>query len=85
MTILGVNYKDTPANALGFLEELGNPYAALGADATGRTGLTWGLYGVPETFVIDGAGRVVLRFPGPVTRSILESTIRPALAKAAGQ
>lgn len=84
VTVLGVNYKDTEAQALSFLDELGNPYAAIGADATGRTGLDWGLYGVPETFVIDGAGRVILRFPGPLTRDVVERTIRPAIAGAEG-
>jgi cytochrome c biogenesis protein CcmG/thiol:disulfide interchange protein DsbE len=84
IAIHGINYKDPPANALGFLDELGNPFATLGADASGRTGLDWGLYGVPETFVIDGEGRVILRFPGPVTGRVLEETIRPAIARAAG-
>ena len=84
VTILGVNYKDTEANATAFLTELGNPYAAIGADVTGRTGLDWGLYGVPETFVLDGGGKVILRFPGPLTREVIEQTIRPALAKAGG-
>jgi cytochrome c biogenesis protein CcmG/thiol:disulfide interchange protein DsbE len=83
--IYGVNYKDKPAAALGFLEELGNPYAAVGADETGRMGIEWGLYGVPETFVIDGQGKVVMRFAGPVTQRALEADIRPALAEAAGQ
>ncbi len=83
--INGVNYKDEPANALGFLAELGNPFVALGADASGRTGLNWGVYGVPETFVIDGEGKVVLRYAGPITKDILESTIRPAIAQAAGE
>jgi cytochrome c biogenesis protein CcmG/thiol:disulfide interchange protein DsbE len=80
----GINYKDPAANALAFLAELGNPFATLGADATGRTGLDWGLYGVPETFVIDADGRVILRFPGPITGRVLDETIRPAIARAAG-
>jgi cytochrome c biogenesis protein CcmG, thiol:disulfide interchange protein DsbE len=84
LTILGVNYKDNPAKALAFLDELGNPYAAIGADSTGRMALNWGVYGMPETFVIDGEGKILLRFPGPVTRSILENRIRPALAEASG-
>lgn len=84
VTVLGVNYKDDPAQAQGFLDELGNPYAAIGADASGRTGLDWGLYGVPETFVIDGTGTVILRFPGPLTREVIERTIRPALEAAKG-
>ena len=80
--VYGVNYKDSAANALGFLDELGNPYAAVGADATGRTALDWGLYGVPETFVIDGSGTVVLRFAGPITKTEMDRTILPAIAAA---
>jgi len=82
LAIHGVNYKDTPDKALGFLAEMGNPYATLGADESGRMGLNWGLYGVPETFVIDGNGKVVLRFAGPITAQVLEDRIRPAIAAA---
>lgn len=82
VVIHGVNYKDDPVKAEAFLAELGNPYATIGADA-GRMALDWGLYGVPETFVIDGAGKVVLRFAGPITAQELERLIRPAMAKAA--
>lgn len=85
VTIYGVNYKDKAPQALAFLEELGNPYAAVGQDADGRTGLDWGLYGVPETFVIDGEGKVVTRFAGPVTGRVIEATIRPALESAAAE
>jgi cytochrome c biogenesis protein CcmG, thiol:disulfide interchange protein DsbE len=81
--IYGINYKDDADKALAFLAELGDPYVALGTDG-GRTALDWGLYGVPETYVLDAEGRVVLRFAGPITASILENTIRPALAQAAG-
>jgi cytochrome c biogenesis protein CcmG/thiol:disulfide interchange protein DsbE len=81
--IYGVNYKDEAGKALGFLAELGDPYTAIGADPDGRMALEWGLYGVPETYVIDGDGRVVLRFAGPITESILDNRIRPALAEAA--
>jgi cytochrome c biogenesis protein CcmG/thiol:disulfide interchange protein DsbE len=80
VTIYGVNYKDDPAKALAFLAELGDPFAAIGADPTGRIGIDWGLYGVPETFVIDGDGRVILRFAGPITQRSLEGQIRPAIA-----
>lgn len=80
--IYGVNYKDDPEKALAFLAELGNPFRAIGADATGRMALEWGVYGVPETYVIDGEGRVVLRFAGPITAQELERTIRPAMEKA---
>lgn len=82
--VLGVNYKDRPERAAAFLAELGNPYAAQGADPQGRTALDWGLYGVPETFVIDGQGRVVLRIAGPLTRAELERSLRPAIAGAGG-
>lgn len=81
VTIYGVNYKDRPEDALGFLAELGNPYAAIGADQ-GRMALNWGVYGVPETYVIDGAGNIILRFAGPISAKELERTIRPALAEA---
>ena len=81
VVIFGVNYKDKPEDALGFLAEMGNPYAKLGADA-GRMALDWGVYGVPETYVIDGQGRVVLRWAGPVTEDVLERVIRPAMVGA---
>ena len=80
--IYGINYKDDPAKAEAFLDELGDPYLAIGADVSGRTAIDWGLYGVPETYVIDGEGRVVLRFAGPITQRSLESQIRPAIEEA---
>ncbi len=78
IVIHGINYKDQASNATGFLEELGNPYTKIAKDE-GRTGLDWGLYGVPETFIIDGDGKVLLRHAGPITKRILEETIRPVL------
>ena len=83
VVIYGINYKDKPDAALGFLAEMGNPYAKLGADS-GRMALDWGVYGVPETYVIDGSGTVVLRWAGPITEDVLEKTLRPAIAQAAG-
>lgn len=83
--IYGVNYKDDPAKALAFLDELGDPYVAIGADAGGRMALDWGLYGVPETYVIAGDGTVVLRFAGPITTRVLEETIRPAIKRASSR
>jgi cytochrome c biogenesis protein CcmG/thiol:disulfide interchange protein DsbE len=82
VAIHGINYKDDPAKAMAFLSELGNPYATMGADA-GRMALNWGVYGVPETYVIDGAGKIVLRFAGPLTPEELERRLRPAMEKAA--
>ena len=80
--IYGINYKDDPTKALAFLDELGNPYAGTSQDTEGRTARDWGVYGVPETFVVDKLGRVVARVAGPVTERTLERTIRPALAEA---
>ena len=85
VTIYGVNYKDKPDAALGFLRELGNPYAAIGTDEGGRMGIDWGIYGVPETFIIDGDGKVVDRFPGPITERSLDDVIRAGLKKAAAE
>ena len=82
LPIYGVNQRDDPDNARAFLAELGNPYEGIGGDANGRVSLDWGVYGLPETFVIDGDGTVLLRFAGPVTEVILEKRIRPALAAA---
>jgi len=80
--IYGVNYKDTPEKAAAFLAEVGNPYVGMVSDA-GRMALDWGVYGVPETYVIDGEGKVVLRFAGPITKDALEATLRPAMVEAA--
>lgn len=82
-TVLGVNYRDQPARAEDFLVELGDPFRAVGADPRARLGLDWGVVGLPETFVVDGSGRIVLRYAGPLTDEIVESRIRPALEQAA--
>lgn len=80
--IYGINYKDDPAKALGFLEELGDPYLAIGADSSGRMALDWGVYGVPETYLIDGQGKILLRHAGPVTQRVITETLMPALKEA---
>ncbi|TCP42377.1 DsbE family thiol:disulfide interchange protein [Rhodovulum marinum] len=85
VTIYGVNYKDKPANAMRFLDQLGNPYAAIAADPAGRAAIEWGVYGVPETFVVDGKGQVVLRHPGPLTPEVVAKTLRPAIEAASAQ
>lgn len=84
VTIYGVNYKDKPADALKFLAGVGDPYAAIGADPAGQMAINWGVYGVPETFVIDGKGKVVLRLPGPIVGDVLATNVQPALDRAAG-
>ena len=77
--ILGVNYKDSPVQATKFLTELGDPYFKVGADRDGRTGINWGLYGVPETFVIDNTGTILFRNAGPITSTIYNEKILPLL------
>ncbi|MEZ5750716.1 MAG: DsbE family thiol:disulfide interchange protein [Paracoccaceae bacterium] len=83
ITVLGVNYRDDPARALDFLSELGNPYAAIGADPRARLGLDWGVVGLPETFVVNGRGEILYRHAGPVTDEVIAERIRPALERAA--
>lgn len=78
-TLLGINYKDEADKALAFLTELGNPYAKIGTDKTGRTAIDWGVYGIPETFIIDDEGIVRLRWAGPITSRVLEDRIIPVL------
>ncbi len=80
--IYGVNYKDEAAKALGFLAELGNPYLAAGQDITGRQAIEWGVYGVPETFIVDRHGKIALRWAGPITQRVLSETILPAIEAA---
>lgn len=84
VTVFGINYRDTPANARGFLEEMGNPFARIGTDRTGRAGVEWGVYGVPETFVIDGDGVIVFKHVGPIQRDVLENKLWPAIRAAGG-
>jgi len=65
--VAGINYKDQPANALRFLKEQGNPFAAIGADGAGRAAIEWGVYGVPETFLVGRDGRIRYKQVGPLT------------------
>lgn len=80
--LFGINYKDDPAKAKQFLVRLGNPFDAIGADRSGRVGIDWGVYGVPETYVVDGKGQIVYKLVGPVTSDALTRNILPAIAKA---
>ncbi|HUF87872.1 MAG TPA: DsbE family thiol:disulfide interchange protein [Thermohalobaculum sp.] len=84
LTVHGLNYKDGAEGAKKFLAELGNPYARIGADRSGRVGIDWGVYGVPETFVIDGEGRIVYKHIGPIQGSDIDRKILPAVEKAQG-
>ena len=80
--MVGINYKDVPDNAVRFLAELGNPYDAIGVDGRGRTAIDWGVYGVPETFVVDGEGIIRYKHIGPIDARSLENDIRPAIEAA---
>ena len=79
VAILGIAYKDRSEDTTAFLQQYGNPFQAIGMDADGRTGIEWGVYGVPETYLLDSNGVVKLRHAGPLTRGVLETTIFPAL------
>ncbi len=77
--IYGLNYKDERDAALKWLDIFGNPYVASAFDADGRTGIEWGVYGVPETFVIDRTGTIRYKHTGPVTPEVLEKTLLPLI------
>lgn len=80
--LYGINQKDAPENAKAFLAELGNPYDAVGADADGRVSIDWGIYGVPETFVVDANGIIVFKYVGPMSQQNVEEEVLPAIEKA---
>ncbi len=79
--VVGVNYKDAAVNARRFLSRYGNPFAAIGADTTGRTAIEWGVYGMPETFIIDRAGRIAYKHVGPISPDALTRTLLPTIAR----
>ncbi|MFO7482964.1 DsbE family thiol:disulfide interchange protein [Oceanibaculum nanhaiense] len=79
VTIFGINQKDKPQAVAKFLADLGNPYARIGADTDGRVSIDWGVYGVPETYVVDRDGHIRYRHVGVLTAKDVEQTIRPLL------
>lgn len=79
--IHGLNYKDRPEDAQKWLDDMGDPYTRTGADVDGRVAIEWGVYGVPETFVIDREGKIAYKHIGPVTPELLEETLRPLIAR----
>jgi cytochrome c biogenesis protein CcmG/thiol:disulfide interchange protein DsbE len=81
--IYGLNYKDRRDDALGLLKQFGDPYVASAVDADGRVGIDYGVYGVPETYVIDQAGVIRLKHIGPVTRETVEKRILPLVKELA--
>ncbi len=80
--IFGVNYKDQAGSARRFLGRYGNPFMAVGTDDNGRGAIEWGVYGMPETFVVDGKGRIAYKHVGPISPGSLEERVIPAIEKA---
>jgi cytochrome c biogenesis protein CcmG/thiol:disulfide interchange protein DsbE len=80
--VAGINYKDQPDNARRFLGRYGNPFAANGADGNGRASIEWGVYGVPETFIVGRDGRIAYKLIGPITPENLEAVLKPQIEKA---
>ncbi|MDP2357676.1 MAG: DsbE family thiol:disulfide interchange protein [Beijerinckiaceae bacterium] len=80
--IAGLAYKDEPDQSLRFLKGLGNPYALIGVDRSGRAGVEWGVYGVPETFVVKGDGTIAYKFVGPISEQGLRDRLMPAIEAA---
>jgi cytochrome c biogenesis protein CcmG/thiol:disulfide interchange protein DsbE len=80
--IVGINYKDQAENARRFIGRYGNPFAAVGADANGRASIDWGVYGVPETFVVGRDGRIAYKLVGPISPQNLKAALMPAIEKA---
>ena len=81
-SLFGIAYKDDPANVQRFLAENGDPFARIGADRKGRVAIDWGVYGVPETFIVKGDGTIAYRFVGPVSEEAYRQTILPEIEKA---
>jgi len=77
--LVGINYKDKRADALAYLQKHGNPYHAIPADVTGLVGIDWGVYGVPETFVVDKEGIVKFKYAGPISGPLLKNDILPLI------
>jgi cytochrome c biogenesis protein CcmG/thiol:disulfide interchange protein DsbE len=77
--VVGINYKDDPENARRFLITLGIPFAAVGSDVNGRTAVDWGVYGVPESFLVDGAGVIRLKWIGPLSAEAIKNAVVPKI------
>jgi cytochrome c biogenesis protein CcmG/thiol:disulfide interchange protein DsbE len=82
LRLVGINYKDQPDNARRFLGRYGNPFAAAGADANGRAAIEWGVYGVPETFVVGRDARIAYKLVGPITADNFDSVLKPEIERA---
>ena len=84
VTVVGLNYKDRPDDASRWLDKYGNPYAVSVIDGDGRVGIDWGVYGVPETFVIGADGRIKYKHIGPVTHESLQQKVLPVIRELLG-
>jgi cytochrome c biogenesis protein CcmG, thiol:disulfide interchange protein DsbE len=80
--VVGINYKDQAVNARRFLGRHGNPFTAIGADQNGRASIDWGVYGVPETFLIGRNGRIAFKLVGPITPQNFDALLKPEIEKA---
>jgi cytochrome c biogenesis protein CcmG, thiol:disulfide interchange protein DsbE len=83
--LVGINYKDQADNARRFLGRYGNPFIASGADVSGRAAIEWGVYGVPETFIVGRDGKIAYKMVGPVTPDNIEQVMKPEIEKALGK
>jgi cytochrome c biogenesis protein CcmG/thiol:disulfide interchange protein DsbE len=82
LQVVGINYKDSPDNARRFLGRYGNPFSIVGVDGNGRASIEWGVYGVPETFVVGREGTIVYKMVGPVTPENIDSVLKAEIEKA---
>ncbi len=82
LTVVGINYKDQTDNALRFLGELGNPFSAVGVDPRGKAAIDWGVYGIPESYLVDASGTIVYKRVGPFDERSLKDGLYPAIEKA---
>jgi cytochrome c biogenesis protein CcmG/thiol:disulfide interchange protein DsbE len=79
LQLVGINYKDAPDNARRFLGRYGNPFTMVGSDANGRASIEWGVYGVPETFVVGRDGRIAYKLVGPITPDNIDAVLKPEI------
>ena len=82
LQLIGINYKDSPDNARRFLGRYGNPFGSVGVDADGRTAIEWGVYGVPETFIVGRDGKIAYKLVGPITPDNINGVLRAEIDKA---
>jgi cytochrome c biogenesis protein CcmG, thiol:disulfide interchange protein DsbE len=84
LQLVGINYKDTPDNARRFLGRYGNPFGFVGVDGNGRAAIEWGVYGVPETFIVGRDGTILYKLVGPVTPENIDTVLKTEIDKALG-